>query len=76
MENPNLEKIRLIKSRHEHQWMTVKEVQAVGIGVLKKGENGIIISVDKCNESLISKIPAEIDGVHIEIVERGGFKAL
>lgn len=76
MSSSNLQKIRHIKSRHEHQWLAVSAVQAVGIGRLQNGEYGIIISVDKFEETLGSILPAEIDGVQIEIVETGKFTAL
>ena len=76
MELESIQKIRQIKSRHEQQWMTLSAVQAVGIGMLKNGREGIIISVDKFETSLVDNFPAEIDGVQIEIVESGTFKAL
>lgn len=55
--------------------MAVPQVQAVGIGVLKSGETGIIIGVDKADDSLFDIIPSEIDGIMIEINESGKFKA-
>ncbi|KAA3663480.1 MAG: hypothetical protein DWQ10_00070 [Calditrichaeota bacterium] len=71
-----LEKIKEIKAAHEDNWMALSRVQAVGIGLLKNGETGIVISVDKYDVSLVSLIPEQIEGVFVEIVESGTFHAL
>jgi len=71
----SLEKIQKVKALHENQWLKLPQVQAAGIGLLDNGQTGIIISVDKADDSLFDIIPAEIDGIPVEIIESGRFKA-
>ncbi|MCA9734795.1 MAG: hypothetical protein H6696_07130 [Deferribacteres bacterium] len=71
-----LTKIRKVKEKHESQWMAISQVQAVGIGILKNGETGILISVDQFDANLASRFPLEIEGVFLEVVESGTFRVL
>lgn len=68
--------IKSLKKRYEKKWLAMPAVQAVGIGLLKDGNSGIIISVEKNNAALQNEIPRSLEGVGIEIRVSGIFKAL
>lgn len=70
------QKIREVKQRYEKQWLAIEGVVGVGIGTLSDKSIGIIISVIKLDERIRTEIPAEVQGVKIEIRESGEFKAL
>lgn len=70
------QKIREIKKKYEEEWLSIQDVVGVGIGILDDENMGIIVSVVKLESHVTSKIPAEIEGVKIEIRETGEFKAL
>ena len=71
----SLEKIREIKNANEKNWLQIKEVCAVGIGLTKNNETGIIISIEKNTEQVQKKIPSQIEDVPIEIQITGKIKA-
>ncbi|SMO43713.1 hypothetical protein [Fodinibius sediminis] len=64
-----------VKKRYEENWLKLKGVTAVGIGMVEKKRTGIIVSVSEDKKKIRTRIPAEIDGVAIQIVQTGTFKA-
>lgn len=70
------QKIREVKRKYEQEWLSIKGVVGVGIGILTDKNLGIMISVTKLDEQISKKIPAEVEGVKLEIRETGEFKAL
>lgn len=69
--------IRGVKRRHEARWLALKGVVAVGIGLLGDGSTGIVVSVeaDSERERLRQEIPAEVDGVPVELRVTGPVRA-
>lgn len=76
MDTKKLTHIKSLKKRYEKKWLAIPAVKAIGIGMLKSGETGLIVSVDKYNDDLRREIPYLLEGVGIEIQESGPFKAL
>jgi hypothetical protein len=70
------QKIREVKRKYEQEWLSIEGVVGVGIGILADKNLGIMISVTKLNELISKKIPAEVEGIKLEIRETGEFKAL
>ena len=68
--------IRSLKKRYEKKWLAIPSVKAVGIGLLKDGESGLIISVEKDDVTLQNEIPRSMEGIAIEIQVSGPFHAL
>lgn len=64
-----LARIRAVKQSHEARWLALKGVVAVGIGLLGDGGTGIVVSIetDGERERLEREIPAEIQGVPVEL---------
>lgn len=67
----DLQKIKQVKHRYEKEWLTFEGVVAVGIGFTSENVPGIIISVEQLTENLKSKLPAEIEGIPLEIQVTG-----
>ena len=55
--------------------MSIPGVIGVGVGG-KENAAKIVVNVVRLTEGLISKIPKELDGVPVEILETGIIKAL
>lgn len=70
------QKIREVKKKYEKEWLSIKGVVGVGIGILTDKNLGIMISVTKLDEQIRGKIPGEVEGIKLEIRETGEFKAL
>ncbi len=68
--------IKSLKKRYEKKWLTMPAVTAVGIGLLENGGTGLIISVEKDDDTLRNEIPRSMEGIGIEIQVSGPFKAL
>lgn len=66
-----MDKIRQLKRSNEREWMALDGVVAVGIGLTEAKEAGIIISVKKDRQAIRSKIPAELNGIRIDVIESG-----
>ena len=71
-----LEKAKKIKHNNEREWLAISEVVSVGIGYVQEKEMGIIIGVKNKKKSIVKKIPAQIDGVKIEIKTVNELRAL
>jgi len=69
------QKIREVKAKYEREWLSIKGVEGVGIGILSDKSIGIIVSLRKSNKDIRKKIPSEKEGVKIEFRESGEFKA-
>lgn len=67
------EKVTAIKQRYEQEWLSLKEVAAIGIGKVAD-EMGIIISVTENLQKMRRNIPDQIQGVPIRIKKTGEFK--
>lgn len=69
------EKAKEVKQRYEDSWLSIKGVTAVGIGLTDNRDVGIIISVSENSENFRKQIPAQVEGIPIEVQETGEFKA-
>lgn len=67
--------IREIKSRHTPKLMAINGVVGVGIGLLE-GEEVIQVMVAKKTPRLLKKIPGELEGIRINVIETGEIRAL
>ena len=72
----SLETVKQVKAKHEKSWRAIDGVVAVGIGTTSDGMIGVIISVIEKTREVKEKIPAQIEGVTVEIEETGEFRAL
>ena len=69
------QKAQKVKQQNEQKWLSFDGVTAVGIGLVKGGEIGIIVSVKNNINEIRKKIPDFVEGVTIEIQQSGEFKA-
>ncbi len=72
----DLDNIKRIKNKYQNAWLKLPGVVAVGVGILKNGAIGIIVSVEKLNEALKDQIPDAVEDVPVEIQVTGKIKAL
>lgn len=63
-----------VKRNYEKQWLTIRGVVAVGVGITE-GRPGVIVSVDKSPDSVAKQIPEVVDGVKVVIRQTGEIKA-
>jgi hypothetical protein len=69
--------IEEIKKQSEKEFLKIGEVVGVGVGsVGGSGQTGIKVYVKKLTVELRQKIPKNIRGIEIEIVEVGELEAL
>ena len=68
------EKVTAVKQQYEQEWLSLKEVAAIGIGKVAD-EMGIIISVTENLQKMRRNLPDQIEGVPIRIKKTGAFKA-
>ncbi len=66
--------IREAKAKRQNEIMSIRGVVGVGIGLIG-GREGIKVMVSKKTAALEKKIPSEIEGFPVEIVETGEIKA-
>ena len=59
------QKVKDIKKKYEKKWLSIKGIEAVGIGLIDNETIGIIISVSKEVENIKSHVPEEIEGIRI-----------
>jgi hypothetical protein len=80
-----LDVIRQVKARHEFALLAKKNVVGVGIGFREKAgqpteEMALVVSVSKklppSEIELSDRIPAEIEGVPVDVKEVGEIRAL
>jgi hypothetical protein len=65
---------RAVKRACEADWLAVPGVVAVGVGTLADGRIGVVISV--AGDGARARIPAEVDGVPVEVAVTGTPRAL
>lgn len=70
-----LEKIKAAKRAHEHRWLALEDVVAVGIGPLADGRLGIVVSVRADTPAVRVRIPATADGAPVEVRVVGDVRA-
>jgi hypothetical protein len=75
MKMAELEFIRKIKKKYERSWLSIEGVVAVGIGHTTGEVPGIIVSVKENPGRFRQSIPAEVEGVPVEIRETGEIRA-
>lgn len=68
-------KAKNVKAKYEDHWLSLTGVSAVGVGLTKNEEVGIIVSVSVDPQKLRNHIPRVIDGISVEIKETGEFEA-
>ena len=71
----DLSHAREVKKEHDKQLMEIRGVVGTGISRGAKGQPVIEVYVERLNESLRQKVPKELDGVAVRIVETGEFTA-
>jgi len=64
-----------VKQRYEKKWLGIRGVTAIGLGQIDDNI-GIIISVDNITEIEQAQIPAQVEGIPIEIKLTGKLRAL
>ncbi|HLF34949.1 MAG TPA: hypothetical protein VI583_11970 [Cyclobacteriaceae bacterium] len=64
-----------VKKRYEKQWLGISGVTAVGLGMINN-KPGIIISIERDAEKMRALIPADVEGIPIEIRLSGNLSAL
>ncbi|HHJ53433.1 MAG TPA: hypothetical protein ENJ89_09585 [Caldithrix abyssi] len=72
----SLDKIKRVKSKYQRAWLSIPGVVAVGIGTLRDGSAGIIVSVERPDETVRQQIPERVEDVPVEIQVTGKIKAL
>ncbi|MEJ2054172.1 MAG: hypothetical protein P8X42_09655 [Calditrichaceae bacterium] len=70
-----IQQIKNIKRANEKKWLGIHNVTGVGIGMTTGQKMGIIVSVSGKSNKIRSLIPAEIEGVPVEIKPAGPFFA-
>ena len=68
-----MDKAIKIKEKYAPQLLSIPGVIGVGVGGRKRAK--IIVSVRKLTEELRSKLPSELEGIPVEIVEVGAIEA-
>ena len=71
-----IEKARQVKQKHEKEWLKIPDITAIGIGKTSSGKIGIVISFKTEAAKTGHQIPADIDGVPIEVNVSGEIRAL
>lgn len=71
-----LARVRRIRAEHEASWRRIEGVVAIGTGRTADGSTGVIVSVKGNAARVRTMIPAAIDGVSIDVEERGEIRAL
>lgn len=72
----DLETVREIKKRHDQELMEISGV--VGTGIARRPSDGafvIRVYVTSRSEFDLATLPSTLEGIDIEVVERGPFKA-
>jgi hypothetical protein len=59
----------LVQTKYTNELMQQPHVVGVGIGLLSSGEVGLVVMVDQAAPE--TQIPAELDGVPVEVREIG-----
>ena len=65
--------IQEVKETHEDELMEIEGVTGIGVNLIK---NTIVVYVETLTSELKEKIPKEIEGFEIEILETGKVEAL
>jgi hypothetical protein len=68
-------KVAVIKKKYENEWLHLKGVSSVGIGLVNDTV-GIIISVEGFEDRVRAQVPSEIEGIPIKIETSGAIRAL
>ena len=76
MDREQLQAIKAIKQKVEKEWLKIPGVVAVGIGKTARGKAGIIVSVREFSTEVQTMIPADINGIPVEIRISGPIQAL
>jgi hypothetical protein len=73
----SIEAVRAVKDRHEHELLKLDEVTATAIGRDDNSDGAaMLVFVKKDTPQVRAKIPTELEGVPVKVVESGEFKAL
>ena len=67
--------IQEVKKQNEARFFTLNGVVSVGIGLDPKGNQAIIVGLDKPNPETEAKIPASVEGYPVVIQIVGAMKA-
>lgn len=71
----DLEQIKAAKRAHEHRWLALDDVVAVGIGLLADRRVGIVVSVRADTPTVRAHVPAIADGAPVEVRVVGDVRA-
>lgn len=69
------QKAKTVKQRHEKEWLRMEEVTGVGVGLVKGGEIGILVSVTGRTKRVREQIPDQVEGIPVEVNVTGAFRA-
>jgi len=70
-------RVRAVQERHANHLLGIDAVAAIGIGRgASPGQAGLVIYVTKDTPEVRAKLPAQIEGVSVRIVQSGEFHAL
>lgn len=70
-----MEQVLRVKRAREAEWLALEGVAAVGVGLVTDGRPGVVVSVESDTARLRGRIPAEVDGVPVEIRVSGPMRA-
>jgi hypothetical protein len=67
--------IQEVKKQHEADFLNLPNVVSVGIGLNPKGDQAIIVGLDRPNPATETKIPPTVEGYPVVVQIVGGLKA-
>jgi hypothetical protein len=74
MMSDEAQKAREIKKKHESEWLSIRGVTAVGVG-MAGGKTAIIVSVESGPEAFHTSIPSRVEDIPVVIKQSGEIKA-
>lgn len=75
-EDLKIEKVKQVKERLENNLSKVRGVVGLGIGKDENNEYCLKVYVKEITANIKRKIPQQVAGIHVEIVESGEIKLL
>lgn len=70
------ERAKRVKRENEARWLGLEGVVAVGVGQTADGRPAVVVSVRADDARLRRALPAQVDGVPVEVRVSGDLRAL